>query len=314
MVVGHGLFDQGDLEVGVGLGAEQVVAHHGLVEVGGHLGHEERVAAVDKGLEQAAVVGVQRVAQLVRQRAQAEHVVGIAHHDEGHGALGAAGEGALALALVARPVHPTLFQAATPQDADVVVAQRGHALADPVDGLLEGHHRLVLGDGSLDVVDVQLVVAQQAPAQAPVAVPGRQVLLEDLDQVVEDLDRDVVGRQRGVQGGLVAAHPGIVDILLERGGQGGGHGVLELQVAVGVVLPGGAAHGPVGVGDQAADAGLADLQRAAIGGDRRLEGQVGVVEGVVDRRAAEKGSLASARTCSTSPERTCAWRSSSLSR
>ena len=71
--------------------------------------------------------------------------------------------------------------------------------ADPVDRLLEGHHRLVLGDGRLDVIDVQLVVAQQAPAQAPVAVPGRQVLLEGLDQVVEHLGRDVVGRQRGVQ-------------------------------------------------------------------------------------------------------------------
>ena len=127
VVVGHGLLDQGDLEGGVGLSAEQVVAHHGLVEVGSHLGDEERVAAVDKGLEQAAVVGVQRVPQLVRQRAQAEHVIGVAHHDEGHGALGAAGEGALALALVPRPVDPAIFQAATPQDADVVVAQRGHA-------------------------------------------------------------------------------------------------------------------------------------------------------------------------------------------
>ena len=81
----------------------------------------------------------------------------------------------------------------------------------------------------------------------------------------------------------------MVDILLERGDQGGGHGVLELQVAVRVVLPGAAAHGPVGVGHQSADAGLPDLQGAAIRGDRRLEGQVGVVERVVDRRGGREG-------------------------
>ena len=48
--------------------------------------------------------------QLVRQGAQAEQVVGIGHHDERAGAQRAAGEGAFALALVAGPVHPALFQ------------------------------------------------------------------------------------------------------------------------------------------------------------------------------------------------------------
>ena len=50
MVVRHRLFDQRDLEVAVGLRAEQVVAHHRLVEVRGDLGQEQAVAAVDEGL------------------------------------------------------------------------------------------------------------------------------------------------------------------------------------------------------------------------------------------------------------------------
>ena len=138
------------------------------------------------------------------------------------------------------------------------------------------------GERGFDIVDVERIVAQQLLAQAPVAVPGGQVLLEDLDQVVENFHRDIVGSQRGVQGGGIAARPGVEHILLDGGGQGGGEGVLEVQVAIGVVLPGGAAHLPVGVGDQGSDAGLTDLQLGAIAGLRRLEGQLGVVEGVID--------------------------------
>ncbi len=41
--VGHGFFDQRQLEGRIGLGFEQIVAQHGLVEIGGHLGHENRV-------------------------------------------------------------------------------------------------------------------------------------------------------------------------------------------------------------------------------------------------------------------------------
>ena len=83
------------------------------------------------------------------------------------------------------------------------------------------------GERSLDIVDVEGIVAQQLLAQAPVALPGGQVLLEDLDQVVEDLHRDVVRRQRGVQRGVIAARAGVEHILLDGGGQGGGQGVLE---------------------------------------------------------------------------------------
>ena len=89
----------------------------------------------------------------------------------------AAGEGAFALAPVAGPVHPALFQAAAAQDAHVFLAQRRHALADPVHGLVEGHDRLGVRQRGLDVVDVQALQPERLPAQPPVAVPGGQVVL-----------------------------------------------------------------------------------------------------------------------------------------
>ena len=81
--------------------------------------------------------------QLVRQGAQAEHVVGVGHHDEGACAHRAAGEGALALAFVAGLVHPALLEAAVAQDVDILLAQGCHAVADPLHRLLEGHDRLL---------------------------------------------------------------------------------------------------------------------------------------------------------------------------
>ncbi len=289
VVVGHRLFDQRDLQVAVGLGAEQVVAHHGLVEVGRHLGHEQAVAAIDERLRPPRVVRVQRVAQLVRQRAQAEHVVLIRHHDERPRAVGAAGERALALAAVARPIHPALFQAAAAQDIDVLRAQRRHARRDPLDGLRERHGRLGRGQRRLDVVDAQRIQPQRPFAQPPVTVPGGQVRAEGRDEVVEHLHRDVVRLQRAVQRGGVAAHPRGEDVLFNGRGQRGRVGVLERQIAVGVALPRAAAHRAVGVGDQGPDAGLAHLQLRTAGGDRGRELHVRVVQRVVDaERTAER--------------------------
>ncbi len=279
--VRHGLLHQGQLEVGIVLRAEEVVPHQGLMEVGGHLGHEEGVVAIDVGLMRPGHEGVHRMAGLVRQRAEAEDVVGVAHEDEGLCVVGAAGEGALALAPVARPIDPAALQAALAQFVDVLLPQRGHALADPVDGLPVGDVGLLLRQRRLDVVDVELVVAQGLAADAPVAVPGGQVRLEDLDQVVEDLGGHVVGEERGLQRRVVPARAGVEDVTLEAPRLQPGDGVLEGQVGVGVVLPGGATHLPVHVGDQVVDAALPQLHLLAVLVAGGLEGQVGVGEHAV---------------------------------
>ncbi len=122
-----------------------------------------------------------------------------------------------ALAAVARPVHPALLQAAAAQDLDVFLAQRRHALGDPLDRLLERHDRLGRGQRRLDVVDAELLHPQRPLAQPPVAVPGGQVLAEDRDQVVEHLHRDEVRLQRAVQRRGVAPHPRVEDVLLDGG-------------------------------------------------------------------------------------------------
>jgi len=67
-------------------------------------------------------IGMHRVAKFVRQRAQARHVVGETHHDEGVGARCACGEGALPLAQIGIHVHPALLQTTSPQGLDVLRA------------------------------------------------------------------------------------------------------------------------------------------------------------------------------------------------
>ncbi len=102
-------------------------------------------------------------------------------------------------------------------------------------------------------------------------MPSGQVLLEDFEQVVVDLDRDVVGAQRGVQAGIIAPRPHVEDVLLHLGDECGCKGVLEREITIGVVLPGTATRIPVRVGDQPAYAGLTDLDAFAAGGHGRLE-------------------------------------------
>ena len=145
------------------------------------------------------MVGMNRVTQLVGQCAQAEYIIGIAHHDERSRAHRSTGKGAFAFTLIAGIVYPAIFQAAAAQDAHILLAHGCHAFGDPLHCLVKGYHRFLGGEGCLDIVNVEFLVTQKLPAQAPIAVPGGQVLLEDLDQVVEDLDRDVIGSQGGMQ-------------------------------------------------------------------------------------------------------------------
>ncbi len=87
MEVAHRFLDHADLEIAVRVLGQQVRAHHGLVEVRGHLRREQRVLAVNHGLRRPGKIRVHRVAQLVRQRAHARHIVVEAHQDERVGPL-----------------------------------------------------------------------------------------------------------------------------------------------------------------------------------------------------------------------------------
>ena len=104
--VRHCLFDHCNLEGRVGLVGEQVRPHHRLVEVRGHFGDEQRVVAVEHRLVLPGQIRVHGVAELVGQRAQAEHLVSVAHHDEGVRARRTGRERAAHLALARHRHRP----------------------------------------------------------------------------------------------------------------------------------------------------------------------------------------------------------------
>ena len=59
--VGHRFGDHLQLEVGIMFRLQQMRAQQGLVEVRGHLGHKQRVVAVDRGLRLPGKIGVHGV-------------------------------------------------------------------------------------------------------------------------------------------------------------------------------------------------------------------------------------------------------------
>jgi len=136
--VGHRLLDEPDLESGVGLRAQQIIPHERLMEVGGHLCHKHRILRIDEGLRFPGEIGVHGVPQFMGQRAQAEDVVIVAHHDEGIGSGPAGGKGAGALALVGEHVHPAFLGAAATHRLHILRAHRREALANPLHGLFVG--------------------------------------------------------------------------------------------------------------------------------------------------------------------------------
>ena len=216
------------------------------------------------------------MAQFVGQGAEAVQIVVVAHHDEGVGAGHAGGEGAHPLAFVGINVHPALAGRPLLEDGDIFLAQRPHPFGNPVDGRLIFNFWRVGNERRFDVVLMQLVVAQCLPPHAPVAVPGGQIAPEGLDKVVEDFHGNEAGVEGGFQGGFVASRPHYENVLLDPGGQGVGHGILECQVGVGIVFPGSAPNFPVNVRDEGADGSLGDVVIVAILTDGVGEVEVGV--------------------------------------
>ena len=75
------------------------------------------------------------------------------------------------------------------------------------------------------------VEAENPPAQLVVAVQGRQPAADGRDQLVVDVERDVVVKQRGLDGAGMGADAGRVHVPLHGAGEGG-----RQRVGVGLVL------------------------------------------------------------------------------
>ncbi len=82
------------------------------MEIRCDLGHKQRVVAVDHRLILEGEIRVHRMAEFVRQRAEAEQIVVVAHHDERMRARRAGRKSASHFALIRIHIHPAIFQAA----------------------------------------------------------------------------------------------------------------------------------------------------------------------------------------------------------
>ena len=79
----NGFFDQRDLEVLIFNCIQQMSAHHGLVEVGGHFCDEQGIVCINKRLILPGEIGMHGMTQLMGKRAHAGHFICVAHIDEG---------------------------------------------------------------------------------------------------------------------------------------------------------------------------------------------------------------------------------------
>jgi hypothetical protein len=102
--------EQADLELRIVVGPEQVIAHHGLVEVGRHLCGKQGVTGIDHRLVFPGQIGMHRVTEFMRNGAHAEDRIVVLHHDERIRSFGAGGELRCALVPIWVNVHPAFLQ------------------------------------------------------------------------------------------------------------------------------------------------------------------------------------------------------------
>ena len=131
------------------------------------------------------------------------------------------------------------------------------------------------------VVGLQHLDAQRLATDAPVAVPRADVVAEGLNDVPEDLDRDVARLEGSLQGGPVRARAREKHVSFDPARQARRHRVLHPEVLIGVALECGASHLAIGIGHQSRDGALRHLMQLTVRADRRREFQVGVGEHAV---------------------------------
>ncbi len=250
------------------------------MEIGRGLRHRRRdgaVVVVHDGLVARERVAVHRMAQLVRQCAQAENVVGVAHEDVGRLAPHhARGRRALALFNIRRPIHPALLQAAAPQCRHVLRTQGLQGVADPIHRLAIRDLWRVLRDGRLDIERRDLLQPQQFRFHFPVAMPDRQVGFEDLDQIVKNLRGQVIWRQPHFQYRVVAAHLTQELLLFDIGQVQRRQRLLHVEIAIVEMRPGSAPPLPVRGLRRSQQGGLEHGMRCARGIHRVLELEIAV--------------------------------------
>ena len=113
--------------------------------------------------------------------------------------------------------------------------------------------------------------------------------LVSVDEVVKNLDRDIARRQLGMQHAFVAAQPRQSHIAFDRRQVSGGEGVVKLEVAVGIVLPGALTGLAVAVAQQLIARALHKWLRRALAVLGVVKAQVHIIQGAADALDAPQG-------------------------
>src|SRR5688572_5859715 len=130
------------------------------------------------------------------ERAHAGYFVRIAHIDERMCSLCAPRERALGFALIRVDIYPALLQAAAADRLYIFLAHWRQTFADQFHASLKRDLHLFLRNGSPHIVISKFLQSKCPATDVEVTVPDGQVLLERIDQIMEDIRRDVQIKER----------------------------------------------------------------------------------------------------------------------
>ena len=192
--------------------AQQVLLQQELVGDGGDLGRERGIAARLPGLPLVGEPGVDGVPPLVGERREVGEPAVVVEQQVGVDVVDVAEHvRARRLPRLRVDVHPAALEPLAQQVLVVGAEGRGRRQGQGR-RLVDAELAVERGQRRVDVVVVQVVEAQHAPADAEVAVQRRQVAAGRVEQGAVDGGGDVGAGQRRLQRAAVTPHPGVEDV------------------------------------------------------------------------------------------------------
>ena len=182
---------------------KQVMREQRLVAGGCNLCNKDGVVRVGNLLVVGREIRVQGVAHLVNEGVDVvEAALEVEEHNRVH-TLTTCGISAGTLARSLVHVNPTTLQTLLDQ-ANVLLTHRCQRLNNKVASLLVSElHVNVVNKRSVDVPEVQLIQAHNALAQVNVLVERWEVLVNSVDEVVVDLNRNLVLCKSSLKGACI---------------------------------------------------------------------------------------------------------------
>ena len=188
---------------GISLVLKQVVREQRLVTGRCNLCDKDGVIGVGNLLVVGREIRVQGVTHLVNKGVDVVKAALEVEEHNGVHALTTCGISTRALTWGFVHVNPTALQTLLDQ-ADVLLAHRRQRFNDKVASLLVGElHVNVVNKRSVNVPEVQLIQAHDTLAQVNVLVERWEVLVNSIDEVVVDLNRNLILCKSGLKGACI---------------------------------------------------------------------------------------------------------------